>query len=76
MNCFKEKNITRYFFISITVPVACTANRDCSHGHTCRDSMCLPHCLLDQECALNEKCLNGNCMRKIFFYIFGYLNIK
>lgn len=57
--------ILTYFFIS--VPVACTVNSDCSQGHTCRDLMCLPHCLHDQECALNEKCLNGNCMRKFKF---------
>jgi hypothetical protein len=27
--------------------------------------MCLPFCLTDGECALNEKCLKGNCICKI-----------
>lgn len=48
----------------VRIPLACQQTADCATGATCRDSMCLPQCGADQECALNEKCLSGNCMRK------------
>lgn len=51
-------------FTQFPVPVSCASNVDCADGNTCRDSMCLPHCEADQVCALNEKCIGGNCMRK------------
>jgi hypothetical protein len=49
---------------SISVPVSCKSDLDCSEGNTCRDNMCLPVCHTDQECAFNEKCLKGNCICK------------
>jgi len=55
----------------VRVPVACDV--DCAPGYTCRDSMCLPVCHNDLECASNEKCLKGNCMRKLSAHISSFI---
>jgi hypothetical protein len=49
----------------VRVPISCGTNADCIEGFACRDTMCIPKCGTDQECALNEKCLRGNCMCKL-----------
>lgn len=61
----------------VRIPIACTSDIDCTDGYSCRDSMCLPSCHNDQDCALNEKCLRGNCMRKfpLYWMVLSYFNI-
>lgn len=55
--------------LNFSVPVSCSSNFDCIDGNTCADSMCLPRCESDQTCALNEKCIGNNCMRKLKKYL-------
>lgn len=61
----------------VRVPVLCSSSADCAPGMACHESMCLPRCGADQECALNEKCIGGQCMRKLNLRIcFPKLNTK
>lgn len=48
----------------VRIPVVCNSDVECREGYNCHDSMCQPTCHSDQDCALNEKCLRGSCMRK------------
>lgn len=46
----------------------------------CRDSMCVPQCKADEECALNERCSKGACLCKwfennMFIWDHNYKNI-
>uniref|UniRef100_A0A8D8VWK9 Neurogenic locus notch homolog protein 4 n=1 Tax=Cacopsylla melanoneura TaxID=428564 RepID=A0A8D8VWK9_9HEMI len=48
----------------IRMPVSCESSKDCpaSSQHTCKDNLCIPKCIGDNDCALNEKCSNGTCL--------------
>lgn len=48
----------------VRIPLVCKADFECGRGNNCRNGMCFPQCSTDQDCALNEKCLKGNCMCK------------
>lgn len=55
--------INLFAFISL-VPRLCGAAGECEDGYMCQDSMCVPKCKADEECALNERCSKGTCLCK------------
>ena len=57
------KIISYNLFIS-TVPRLCGAAGECEDDYMCQDSMCVPKCKTDEECALNERCSKGTCLCK------------
>lgn len=71
----KMKFMTDFYFPDL-VPVSCERSSECSEGNSCRNSMCLPTCQNDNECALNEKCLRGNCICKSSIFNIIYTNLK
>lgn len=46
------------------VPTTCQKNNDCPAGFLCKAGVCAPACSGDSECALNEKCVGGSCIRE------------
>lgn len=57
----KHYNNLPYF---IAVPRLCGGSGECDDEYTCQDSMCLPQCTIDENCALNERCSKGACLCK------------
>lgn len=49
--------------VNVSVPRLCGAAGECENDHMCKDSMCVPQCKGDEECALNERCSKGACLR-------------
>lgn len=62
----KEVNGFLIICFNLIVPIGCSRSSECLETHSCVNNMCLPKCSLDQDCALNEKCLDGNCLREYF----------
>lgn len=52
----------------VLVPRLCGGAGECENSHMCQDSMCVPKCKSDEECALNERCSKGACLRKYFIF--------
>lgn len=48
------------------MPRLCGGAGECDDDYMCQDSMCVPQCNADEDCALNERCSKGACMCKYF----------
>lgn len=60
------------------VPRLCGGAGECENEYMCKDSMCLPQCNADEECAQNERCSRGACLCKylIRWNVFQFLGSK
>ena len=48
----------------VRIPSTCYSSLDCPNPLQCSDGICQPPCSSDENCALNERCLQGLCMCK------------
>ena len=48
----------------VRIPSTCYSSLDCPGPLQCSDGICQPPCSTDEDCALNERCLQGLCMCK------------
>ena len=48
----------------VRIPSTCYSSLDCPGPLQCSDGICQPPCSSDEDCALNERCLQGLCMCK------------
>ena len=51
----------------VRIPSTCYSSSDCPQPMQCADGICMPPCNTDENCAINERCLQGLCMRKSSF---------
>ena len=51
----------------VRIPSTCYSSSDCPQPMQCADGICMPPCNTDENCAINERCLQGLCMRKSLF---------
>lgn len=51
--------------------VVCNSNEACSEGYICDGRICKQGCRDDNECDINQACLNGQCKGMNGFIILG-----